>query len=49
MLFFNSCGKHFVVFPNNCPLHGGDLVAVEGLVCLKDENGYTSGKYFTYR
>ena len=29
-------------------LRGGDLVAVEGLVCLKDESGYTSGKYFTY-
>ena len=31
------------------PLHGGDLVVVEGLVCLKDKNGCTSGKYFTYQ
>ena len=31
------------------PLHGVDLVAVERLVCLKDKNSYTSGKYFTYR
>ena len=30
------------------PLHGVDLVAVEGLMRFKDKNGYTSGKYFTY-
>ena len=34
---------------SNVPLRGGDLNAMERLVCFKDENGYTSGKYFTYR
>ena len=40
--------ERFYSFSEHLPLHGGNLVAVEGLVCLKDENGYTSGKYFTY-